>query len=530
MKGIWMKGARAVIPTLLLSLMSLSFCQAQEKTGWEALDLKQETIDGAILYYESSLADKLDVFRRVYAQILKAQEERIEQRRALLEKSGQIINELNRIVGGTVPQDQEKQQAEMFERFFGVLEPVLCRGDIDVTLYFVTQETVKVHLRGGGSLPDFTYSKASDTASYNFLLTEQRRDASLAILVPLTGDVQQHVREAFFPISGMTTAGAAAGIALHELAEIAIHLRLKPSDPYCRWFGDGFANAIAIHLLTEYLGDAQADEFAQGCDASKYRDLEKEINLAYWMSVDLAIETPFEKEKRLKLARYAYATSEARRLIDEYGIACVSMILNEMEALPKRTSESLCRAIKEVTGEDIAARLKQYQQFKTRREGLENYTTRYNEALGRKDYATCIELLLRVRELRKSYDVKDYSTAAYFLWRVGEDTAADAVIADHLAMLKKRGQEKACSALRQLVLDRALAANRSDRVDHLATEVLRSDPDNVLALAVRMMTLSGSGDAAEAREIARRILEVDKSPDSLPRRLAEDLLKEASEE
>ena len=111
-----------------------------------------------------------------------------------------------------------------------------------------------------------------------------------------------------------------------------------------------------------------------------------------------------------------------------------------------------------------------------------------------------------------------------------EDAAADAVIANHLAMLKRRGQDKACLALRQLAFIRALAANKPDRVNHLATEALQSDPDGVSALAIRMMTLNDAGETDEAREIAHRILEIDRSETSLPRRFAERLLKEAIEE
>ena len=78
------------------------------------------------------------------------------------------------------------------------------------------------------------------------------------------------------------------------------------------------ANAITFRLLQKRLGTEAAQQFAAGHDVALYGDLEKHINLYYWMALGCCIEPPLETEKRLNFARYAYATLEADRLIERH--------------------------------------------------------------------------------------------------------------------------------------------------------------------------------------------------------------------
>ena len=154
-------------------------------------------------------------------------------------------------------------------------------------------------------------------------------------------------------------------------------LRAKPTDPYWRWFSDGFANAITAVLLEKHLGKASADEFIKDDDLGQYRDLEQEVNLRYWMMgtyFPYVTEAPVETEGKFLHARYAYSFFEAKRLIDANGIDCVRKILDRIAAKQSRTTADLLAVIKDVTGQDLGPRLALYQTFDTAEQGIPKYT------------------------------------------------------------------------------------------------------------------------------------------------------------
>ena len=108
---------KAVILTLLSIALCLPLCRAEDRSGWDALGLQMEAIEGATVYYEPSLADEVQTLKEVYAEILAEQAVIAKQRDAMIEKSAQIIDDINRIAGATVTDEQKENQTRIF-RFF----------------------------------------------------------------------------------------------------------------------------------------------------------------------------------------------------------------------------------------------------------------------------------------------------------------------------------------------------------------------------------------------------------------------------
>jgi len=408
------------LAALTLATLFSCLCIAEEKDPWEPLHLESVNMDGATLYYEKSLASQVDFVRVSYKKFLSEQAESKKPSEDVEKKWPDITRDVARIVG--VPAASlGKVWKELFYLFLNMKVRL---GDAQgrFRLYLVTRETTKDYLRKGGSLPNFTYDKATDTAEYGLftrvsksLSEKQSKDFTSAppliieeLALPvsggdaLEGEVQQ-IFSAFSMLVGMgrRLGGMTRGVFIHELAEgtILFH-RLRPYDPYFRWFSDGFANAIAIHLLRKHFGEDAAKEFAEGFDYAEYSDIEKEINLYYWMGADFCIKTPLESEDRLQSARYAYATFEAERLIEKHGIECVNKILDKACKERINNSRNLVTAMKEVTSQDMDKRLRRYQTFETREEGLQKYAARFKTAIGPKDYGEALFNLLRVRELQ----------------------------------------------------------------------------------------------------------------------------------
>ncbi|MAE62375.1 MAG: hypothetical protein CMJ49_13595 [Planctomycetaceae bacterium] len=462
------------------------------------------------------LEEHVATLREAYEQFRVDAAETIQSVQRLRDKSGEIVAEMNRIVGATPDEAELATQSDMLDRFLAKGERLLDTERI-TRVFLVTQTTIKDHLRAGGSLPGFTYSKATDTVSYHFSIQNQlAEDAEITVPV---GDPDS-IRT-FFPMLTRLTASA-CHVAFHEIAEYVIFSRLRPSDPYFRWFSDGFANAIAGRLISKHMGAKAGRDFAAMHDVAPHADLRRHVNLYYWMGVDYCIETPLEKDGRLTLARYAYATSEADRLIDAHGLECVRLILDQVDTGGAfEDSRRLFPAVMEVTGEDMEQRFKRYQLFDTKAACIEYYAEQSNAAVKRRDYAESLYATQRMLELKGPEDPRFYSNSAWVLFRMGHEDMGDRAILDHADFCKRRGNRTAEAIMHKLFIDYALHCRNLAKAVPSAQEVLADEPEHVPAMAVEMLRVGEAGNTELAHMTARRILELEPDPKSPWRQLAQ---------
>ncbi len=525
MKEIVAMTHKALIVTLVLCL-SAQASAGGEKDPWRAFELGEIKVDGVRLRYGKTLELDVDAIRKALSEFLKEQAEHGAEIDLLGQTSEQIVEQVNRIVGFSPSKKEKAEQHKMLSLFLGKAVPTISFGP-GATIYLISKESTKDYLRKGGSLPGFTYNKAEDQANYKFAFNRSSKDEKISeeieIAVPVEADRAEKQFSTFLAMIGGLQVSMRSGLALHELVEITmLKYRLRPRDPYFRWFSDGFANAIVIHLLKNNVGEEVAADFAQDYDTKKYAALEKQINLRYWMGLGYCIETPLKSEKELNYARYCYATLEATRLIDKHGIGCVAKILDKAcKNASGNNSRDLIPAIKEVTGEDMEKRFLRYQTFKTSEEGIKQYGESYNAALAKKDGETALPALIRLYELRAMSPPDFYSKAAFLLLKMGHEEVGDQVILGGAELLKERDRKEAYVVMHAVFIDYAFKCNNPKKAVPSAEIVLESKPDHVPALAIRMVKLRSTGDVEGAKKIAQRILELEKDPKSHWRKIAE---------
>ena len=220
------------------------------------------------------------------------------------------------------------------------------------------------------------------------------------------------------------------------------------------------------------------------------------------------------------------------RLIEAHGIECIAAILDKACKDPRgNDSRNLIAAVKEVTGEDVEQRFLRYQTFRTAGEGLAQYAKRHNAALARKDYAAALPLLLRIQELvcrgdRKEY-LRYYAHAAFLLFRMGHQAAADRAILWRADLSKTSGRQRAHVALHMLFIDYARVCGNLAKAVPSAELVLQSKPDFVPALAVLMLKHGTDRQYAAAARIAQRIRDSTDDPNDPWRKMAEKVLTAA---
>ena len=524
--------------TLLLWTAALA-AEDKAEDPWESFGLRMTHVEGVTLRYEKKLSRKLRGVRKSLKGFLWQEAQTFAGVNSLMERADEIVDQVNKIAGHSPTAEQEEHQRSILTTFLGK-NIWLVQPEHKVTVLLVTQEATKEYLRKGGSLPGFSYDKARDRARYNFEIRwrsgEDEGPRKGAIVIPVSADEPTEGLSTFLRmLSGLQSTGS--GIALHEVAEFTlVNYRLKPGDPYFRWFSDGFGNAIAIHMLKSYLGaTGPSSAFADSYSISAHADLQRQINLLYWTGEAYAIQAPLKSEKRIKQARYSFATHEAIRLIDAHGIECVAKILDKACKNPDRNdSRNLIPAVKEVTGEDIELRFQRYQTFRTQAEGLRQYTETYKAAAGRKEYEKALPALLRLHELRGKLPFKDdmqfCSTAAYILHQMGHEAAGDHVLLQRAEHFKSRGMNDARVAVHALFIEHARRCGNLAKATPSADVVLEAKPTFVPALAVRMLNAVREGKAGAALKIAARILELEEDPENHWRKMAVKAITVLSEQ
>ena len=427
-----MRGSTRLIVAALWLPASVLLAEEKPRDPWAPFDLVTVRVPGITLRYQKRLASKIGAIRATVADFAKKEAEGCAQAKAIRAKSAKILEQVNAIVGFSPSEKDKAGQREMLLMFLNTMEKSrLVRPGRKCTLYLIATNSLKDYLRKGGKLPGCTYNRATDRCRYEFKWeasnygTDAPRDAELVL--PLDSDAPgEEIRNMLGVVRGGRSAMTGGGI-LHEVIEMTILThKLDASDPRVRWFSDGFANAISLHVLRSHLGEKASARFAALWDVAEYADLTKESNLQYWPGMSFSVfpnfEAPLESEERLSHARYRFATREAVRLIDSHGIGCVAKILNRACAGKRRAGrQDLLAAVKETTGEDMAKRLLRYQSFKTRQEGLAIYAKRYDDAIARKDDPNALIALLREYELKDRVPPGFYARVAKVLLRMGHE-------------------------------------------------------------------------------------------------------------
>ncbi len=448
------KKAILIFLSCIMCLGGIPLLGADAPPFCQKMGLKKTSIGDTTVYYEPCFEEQLPVFKKAYKDYneavskSKAQEQASVQKLMSLEDA--IIEDINDIVG--VDGDLKTFLKETLNGLVKVLPStsgaLTEKGSV---FYLVLQSTSKDYLRAGGRLPNLSYDKKTDTAHYKLNFGSksgeplQRTDN----LIPIASvDEFAVVTERIFAMLLEATGKVSTileYLAIHEIAELAIVRKMKSGDPYKRWFTDGFANAITYEVILRRYSQETADSFLADFSTESYKAIENQSNLQYWMCAQYGFinQSPLEKENDFTYARYCFATQEAKRLVDSYGIEIVRKILDQYAGLEDKDYESLPSIIQKVTGEDPRKRFEKYQRFQTREEGYMHYSNQYEQAMKREDVKEMLFLMLRMVELceqpfsKESLNLrKDISTLLYLS---GQKVFANQFITDFADVM---GQSK----------------------------------------------------------------------------------------
>jgi predicted Zn-dependent protease len=193
-----------------------------------------------------------------------------------------------------------------------------------------------------------------------------------------------------------------------------------------------------------------------------------------------------------------------------------------------RTAQDILQAVNEVTGENMQQRFGHYQTFETRQDGLTKYGNLFNAALEKKDYNQMLVNLLRSLELQESQlsptGLQCYKEIALLLFKLGHEEAGDDAMHNCIELFKNTGMPVAHQAAMEAFIIYAFSCKNAAKAREVAEELLKSKPNHLLALTVQMVVHAEAGRLSEAKQIANKVINLDKNEQSPSYRTATQIL------
>ncbi|MEM9913807.1 MAG: hypothetical protein AAF911_02475 [Planctomycetota bacterium] len=317
----------------------------------------------------------------------------------------QYIDSITRLLGLEPTAERLTLQRRVFDQFSRGPDIRLApSGTLEITV--VDYENAMNHLRAGGSLPNTAYDPEQDTASIRFDFVGTSTDSPMIIdhmVVSVRPDKPiEQAADTWFSLQSSSSQTPFIALALHEVAEVSWcePWADRRIDPHWRWLSDGLANCVTFIALEELGEHDAARQFRQDFDTMPHQALRPHANLRYWLELRFQPQIDGLGEDRLKHARYAFATEEVQRLINDHGTDWIASVVRDVNQSPAPGSAAILAAIQRHTGADMNPRLDAYQPFTTRDDGVDLYAQAYGQAIQADDYPAALNAAVRLVELQ----------------------------------------------------------------------------------------------------------------------------------
>lgn len=525
------RAASGLLATLVLGWLAPSAAAIDAMAG---RDLEKTHIAGVPVYYEPVLAPALEALIKAVEAPLAALRASAAEVHAFEARAEPILADLNRLVGYEAEAEGAVDQQAILRAILRVPPVLGLDGEDDepAPIYLLLQDTIRSHLRDGGTLPGFRYDQATGQVTQTWAWS--RRSApdepgseSASAVVIAVPDVQQAPEAAaeYVNAFGTVVHELMAPLALHEAVEITLVARLRPTHPHVRWFTDGYADALTVHLLRKHIGDFAVTRFVTARDVEQYADVKREANLLTWPAMTYEMRLPLAAEERLRLARYAFAMHEAVGLIDRHGPGHIGQVLDHVAAGEGRTDRQLLAAVQTVTGENIADRLRAYQPFHDRAEGDARYEAQIEQAIVDSDPEAELHARVRQYEIGRRLTSRSVQRMSRLLRRLDAADAAFEPFDQAIDTAEGRGPAAFVTEVRHAAVIEALRHDTPQAAYDHAEQLLAEHPDAPAALTIRLHRQFTSRDLAKAEATARRLLELEPDPSRRPHQLAQTVLR-----
>ncbi len=272
---------------------------------------------------------------------------------------------------------------------------------------------------------------------------------------------------------------------IHEATESILVRDLGIGHPLSRWFNEGVGNWVMLTISAQIEPSLEKQFRPKSMPRPEDAPLKPKINLPAWSTSFLAKANLPPDEQKVSDASYRFATEAVDRMLKGQPSGTLAKIIGKLKAGQDPDSDTICKAVKEVTGKDAKSILLEYVPAEVRT-ALKN---------GEPE-----KLLNQVWMMMQG---EDYPGARKALERLAEMTPCDVNVRMNLACaLRKTGAPKPESDL-QIKAAGVLMATSRDMPD---IKVFGSGPDGGYVLG---RTLQLAGFTEQAKNILKQVLQMD---------------------
>lgn len=411
---------------VLLQIMFATSVMAEQPDPWAPLQLKTFEAHGVSIRYEPAFEGQQEHMANASKEMLVLETQVREQIDWLRTHRDQIIISLNEILNHKPNPNQYRLQQQVVDDLARTFATVIKHKDQRMGVIVASKLRIKDLLKSGASLPSFTCHFDTKTISFNPKPYTDVNDSGTAWFVLPVADEQDMAKSMTMAISPLNDSFLKASVSgsLHELIEMTMFSQvLKTQTVHFRWLSEGFSNLIAFELMRKF-GKTKEAKISHGTlSLEPYKGLKSQLNLQYWLGANVEIQNDLKSENRLTLARYAYTTHFAQGLVDRHGLKVIGKILAKAQAMPSDQMD-LIQAASDVTGEDIAKQLAEFQQYSTHQQLRVFYVSLFDKALAQNNHQLMLRCVIRLSEVNAAMNPRDYVIAALMQYRMQNKTQA----------------------------------------------------------------------------------------------------------
>jgi len=462
----------AVLIVVLLITSAVSFTSAEE--------LKKLRKGDITVTYPAGLDDKARELADFATKEFLPIRDQLRERQEALADTGKVARRIVEWLG--CPEEQKTAERDLTD-FSSVMSSIH-----KLFTNFRLYRESDIEASGGVSSGPVSllWDQSLDHCTFKFWVSGRKPDPSVFMPVVLTRSGELSCAAPLDQVVDNLSAYVLpfALILPHEIAESVLINKLQIYHPYARWFNDGIATWVNMQIVDEFVSDQRKEFRRQMLPDDEDNSRRPTINLLAWLQLGYMPGDTFrERLMGSEGTNYPFAAEAVTRMLRGLPDDTLAKIIGVLKGKRNPDTDTICAAIKEVTGRDAKSILLEYVP-KHVKEGLEkkedvSLYERAKSLVGEKDYLEMCRLLQASIEIRPSNKDAHLNLA----WA-----------------MRRSGAPKELSE-RELVIAHVLSYNDASTPDYFQKD------EEAGYLLGRTWQRSGSEDA-RAREIFNWVLKI----------------------
>lgn len=400
-------------------------------------NLKQLSEGGITVSYPAGMEAAAKKVMTIARQTIKPSIEVHRQSLALLSNLDSMSKDIAGMLGADEKQDLVKAQLLSYKNRSQTL--VQCFSNIRLV-----KKTDAVAVNGvDAGLMHIKYAKEKDEFTLTMDSTDVNPDnlklSYFPVLVNSDGSLRSEKKISEMALEFLGAGQSLAISPVHATVGYMIIDKLQVYHPLARWFNEGVSGWITRQIVNKYNSRLAQVTNTLFSISPKSRELQDKVNLLSWPQAAFQCKSTIDPE--LEAAQTQYAITVVSELLSKNGAQVLPKIMNELNYRGNPDTDTICAAVKKITGVDFKNVLLNYVPSNVRKgmaSGEEKKFTAKAESLAQdKKWSEAVTTLRSALEIVPD-DVNARLNLAWIEREINESQDAELQVFLSAALLKQQ--------------------------------------------------------------------------------------------